>query len=214
MSKLEKLLLRRIPDKHLHTLIPILNSLNNETDEFDRIHIRSTIGGILPYVLFLYGCLMLGGMASNLWMGSRIARLLRKEVVSKSLRVTYKYLLINCANDAMVKCAIVLPFSVAILVTLTWTFGSFWCYAFPLLQDCSAYWTSTMFVLIFYGRYKMASHVGSDISSLDIFEEVHGLTAFWGSVLALAIATVSCNLQSSDWLYYVQVIITLIVRWV
>lgn len=188
-ARIEKLL-NRIPEKHLHTILPIIAGFENDTIDFNRIHIRKSLKAPLPYIIGIYLCILLSGFLANIWMSGSIFRVLRNESISKSLKGTYRYMLVNSVNDAFVKCIVVLPFSLVILVALHWTFGSVWCHSFPLFQDASFYWTSVHFVILFYNRYKMSSHVGSEaIVAPELFEETHGLPAFWGSLLAIIIAT-------------------------
>lgn len=165
---------------------------DNETDKFDQIHVRQSLKRFLPEILFMYLTMAMLGVLGNAWMASSITRSLRNSIEqhSKSLKVTYHYLLINCANDALIKCIIVLPFSVIILISLHWTFGSTWCVAFPIVQDVAFYWTSITYVLLFYFRYKMVSHIGNEVSAQDMFEHSYGLPAYAGSTTALIIALI------------------------
>lgn len=165
---------------------------DNETDKFDQIHVRQSLKNVLPEILFLYLIIAMCGILGNAWMASSIYRGLRSSIEqhSKSLKITYHYLLINCANDALIKCFIVLPFSVVILVSLHWTFGSTWCVSFPIVQDVTFYWTSITYVLIFYFRYKMVSHIGNEVSTAEVFEHSYGLPSYAGSISALIIALI------------------------
>ncbi|KAI1280326.1 hypothetical protein HDE_13660 [Halotydeus destructor] len=188
--KLEKLI-RRIPERHLHTIIPIMMSFDNDTQDFSQVHVRSSLRPYITEIIFLFVLMFTGALLTNAWMVLTIVKQMRSQMskVSKSLKATYIYLMINCANDVLLKAIIVLPFSVTILVSLHWTFGSFWCHCFPLVQDVSFYWTSVSYVMLFYNRYKMAMHIGTDTgSSLDIFDDNYGFPAFWGSLMALFIS--------------------------
>ena len=122
MSTLEKLI-RKIPDGHLHTILPIMAQFDNETQNFNQIHIRKSLKRYIPEIVFVYVLISMLGIIANSWMTFAVVRHIRTSVEqhSKSLKVTYHYLLINCTNDIVIKCLIVLPFSFVILVSLHWT---------------------------------------------------------------------------------------------
>jgi 7 transmembrane receptor (rhodopsin family) len=81
---------------------------------------------IYPLFVTLYLLLTLIGTLSNLAM---IVSLVRK-----SRRESLHGLMINLAFSDLVKCILVLPVSLAVLLIHNWVFGASFCYLLPMLQ--------------------------------------------------------------------------------
>jgi hypothetical protein len=81
---------------------------------------------IYPLFVTLYLLLTLIGTVSNVAM---IISLLRK-----SRREALHGLMVNLALSDLVKCVLVLPVSLAVLLIHNWVFGASFCYLLPMLQ--------------------------------------------------------------------------------
>ncbi|RWS06682.1 prolactin-releasing peptide receptor-like protein [Dinothrombium tinctorium] len=174
--------MRKIEDRHLKTLIPLLKEFHNETDDFTQYHLRNSLRPYFTVIVSIYVFIFMASSCGNLFMSNHILKTRNRR--SKSQQITFDMLFGNCLNDIIIKDFLVLPFSVIILLTLHWTQGAFSCYTFPLIQDACFYATSVTFLLIFYNRYKMASKVGLLGNLEEVCNHNFGLSAFWSISLA------------------------------
>jgi len=81
---------------------------------------------IYPLFVTLYVALALIGTVSNLAMIVSLLRKRRKEPLHG--------LMVNLALSDVVKCVLVLPVSLAVLLIHNWVFGATFCYILPMLQ--------------------------------------------------------------------------------
>jgi hypothetical protein len=81
---------------------------------------------IYPLFVTMYLLLTLIGTLSNVAM---IVSLLRK-----SQREALHGLMFNLAFSDLIKCVLVLPVSLAVLLIHNWVFGASFCYLLPMLQ--------------------------------------------------------------------------------
>lgn len=108
-------------------VIGYLRGHTNNTDELIRPHLRHTFLGCWQYIIFAYLLLVVCGAAFN---SMEIYFIVKYRLYRDA---TYVYL-INLSICDLVKCVVVLPFSVMTLLLQNFLFGNFLCFFMPMLQ--------------------------------------------------------------------------------
>jgi hypothetical protein len=117
-----------IPDKWLNVVAQFIMGLRNDSGlDFSKPHLRPSVARVFPLFVFLYALVVAVGTISNLAVIWTVVkhRLYRNP--------TYGYI-INLAIADIIKCVLVLPISLTILLVQNWIFGSFLCFFLPMLQ--------------------------------------------------------------------------------
>lgn len=125
--------LPQIPGKLLPELIHTMQAFPNDTTDFSKPYIRTSLQKMYPMILTAYVILLLIGVALN------VAMLMRTLNLSKMLRQNQQsfteYLFsANISVFNIVMCLLVVPLSLAIMLIQNWIFGRFLCYTAPILQ--------------------------------------------------------------------------------
>jgi hypothetical protein len=117
-----------IPDKWLNVVAQFVMGLRNDSGlDFSKPHLRPSVARVFPLFVFLYALVVAVGTVSNLAVIWTVVkhRLYRNP--------TYGYI-INLAIADIIKCVLVLPISLTILLVQNWIFGNFLCFFLPMLQ--------------------------------------------------------------------------------
>lgn len=119
--------------KHVWEIIhEFLLGIKDPTLDFREPHIKLSLINVYPLIIFIYSILVLVGLVSNLAVLAHIVyHKLHKDE-------TYAFLLNNCVSD-IVKCVIVIPISLYVLLVNNWVLGELLCSFLPMLQ-VSFYW--------------------------------------------------------------------------
>lgn len=116
------------PDRWLNEIVQFFSGLRNDTGiDFSEPHFRPSVARVYPLFVFLYALVVIVGTISNL---AVIWTVIKHRLYRNP---TYGYI-INLAIADIIKCVIVLPISLTILLVQNWIFGSFLCYFLPMLQ--------------------------------------------------------------------------------
>ncbi|KAJ3626975.1 hypothetical protein MTP99_014384 [Tenebrio molitor] len=90
-------------------------------------HLRPSVAGSYPFILFMYSLLMVTGVALNL---SVFVHIIRNKLYND---VTCSFVLNNVISD-IVKCVVVLPITLYVLLVNNWILGELLCSFLPMLQ--------------------------------------------------------------------------------
>ncbi|XP_021918926.1 prolactin-releasing peptide receptor [Zootermopsis nevadensis] len=138
-----------IPDKVLNVIAQLFLGSKNDTGmDFSKPHLRPSVARVFPLFVFLYTLVVIVGTASNL---AVIWTVIKHRLYRNP---TFGYI-INLAIADIVKCVLVLPISLTILLVQNWIFGSFLCYFLPMLQDIPLHVSMLSFLLIAVDRYRL-----------------------------------------------------------
>ncbi|XP_059486587.1 prolactin-releasing peptide receptor [Neocloeon triangulifer] len=140
----------RLGDQNYQLLVEFFKGLRNNTRDFKSPHLRLSMENIYPLFVTLYMMLTVIGTLSNVVM---IVFLLRK-----SVKEPLHGLMVNLAASDVVKCLLVLPASLAVLLIHNWVFGSTFCYLLPMLQDMPLHVTTLTLVMIAVDRHRKILH--------------------------------------------------------
>jgi hypothetical protein len=117
-----------VPDKWMHVVLQYILGLRNDSGmDFSKPHLRPSVARVFPLFVFLYAMVVIVGTISNI---AVIWTIIKHRLYRNP---TYGYI-INLAIADIVKCVLVLPISLTILLVQNWIFGSFLCYFLPMLQ--------------------------------------------------------------------------------
>lgn len=117
------------PHKFLQEMIRYLNQGTPQNNSFDfrEPQLRYAFTTLYPLFVFLYALIVAVGLFSNCLM---IYAIFRDRLYKDQ---TYCYF-VNLALSDIVKCVLVLPVSLMVLLIQNWIFGSFLCYFLPMMQ--------------------------------------------------------------------------------
>ncbi|XP_053206847.1 uncharacterized protein LOC128391043 [Panonychus citri] len=176
-----------IPTKYLPLIISLMHSFPNETNDFNKIYYRPTLSNYIGPIVTIYLIIFIFSQIFTFLMIKRI--ITYQKSFSVYGRTPFDPLLAVGFNDFFIKGILVLPFSVIILITINWTYGSFLCFTFPMLQDSCFHVTSITYVIIFSRRYKTISKIvlNENFTSLTKYEYV--ISSFWVFTIAWTICT-------------------------
>lgn len=141
--------IQQIPDKYIGYIMHFMLKFQNDTSEFSRPQLRRTFRSSYPLFLVLYGSLFVSSLIGNCWM---VQHIYREKRPRESVCV---YLFANALNDIF-KLLVVMPISLVTLFLHNWVYGSFLCFASPIVQDFPFYLTLLTFVAIACDRYRYA----------------------------------------------------------
>jgi hypothetical protein len=117
-----------VPDKWLNVIAQFMMGLRNDSGvDFSKPYLRPSVTQVFPLFVFLYALVVVVGAVSNvavIW--TVVKHRLYKDP-------TYGYIF-NLATADIIKCVLVLPVSLTILLVQNWIFGSFLCFFLPMLQ--------------------------------------------------------------------------------
>jgi hypothetical protein len=117
-----------VPEKWLSVIAQLMMGLRNDSGvDFSKPFLRQSVTHVFPLFVFLYALVVVVGAVSNvavIW--TVVKRRLYKDP-------TYGYI-VNLATADIIKCVLVLPVSLTILLVQNWIFGSFLCFFLPMLQ--------------------------------------------------------------------------------
>ncbi|XP_037504707.1 prolactin-releasing peptide receptor [Rhipicephalus sanguineus] len=141
--------IEQIPDKYIGYIMHFMLKFQNDTSEFSKPQLRRTFRTSYPLFLVLYGSLFVSSLIANGWM---VLHIYREKQPREAVCV---YLFANALNDIF-KLLVVMPISLVTLFLHNWVFGSFLCFASPIVQDFPFYLTLLTFVAIACDRYRYA----------------------------------------------------------
>lgn len=100
---------------------------NDQTLDLRVPHIKNAFIEIYPFIAVVYGVLIVFGVGSNLTAISYIIyyKLYKDE--------TYAFLLNNCVSD-LIKCVLVLPITLFVVLVNNWVLGELLCPVLPMIQ--------------------------------------------------------------------------------
>ena len=117
-----------IPDKWLSVVAQFIMGLRNDSSlDFSKPYLRPSVTRVFPLFVVLYALVVAVGTVSNV----AVVWTVVKHRLYKY--PTYGYI-INLAIADVIKCVLVLPVSLTILLVQNWVFGSFLCFFLPMLQ--------------------------------------------------------------------------------
>jgi hypothetical protein len=117
-----------VPDKWLNVIAQFMMGARNDSGvDFSKPHLRQSVTHVFPLFVLLYGLVVMFGAVSNL---AVIWTVVKHRLYKDP---TYGYI-VNLATADVIKCVLVLPVSLAILLVQNWIFGSVLCYCLPMLQ--------------------------------------------------------------------------------
>lgn len=102
-------------DKYLHGKEKIAN---NTQHDFSEPIVQEALENYLPFLLLLYGLLMLSGVIENIVL---IAYIVKQKLYHNE---THGFI-INLALCHILQCSLVLPITILIIVLQNWIFGQF-----------------------------------------------------------------------------------------
>lgn len=100
---------------------------NDQSLDFRDPHLKTAFIEVCPLIIFVYGLLVVFGFVSNLVTLAYIVyyKLYKDE--------TYAFLLNNCVSD-IIKCVVVIPISLFVLLVHNWVLGELLCPVVPMIQ--------------------------------------------------------------------------------
>lgn len=121
-----------LPHKWVDVVADYLRGFRNDTTDFNRPQLRSSVRHTYPAFVCGYSALIMAGALCNAYVLAIVAR--------KRLYATdpvYVYVA-NLAVTGIVECVSVLPISLMVLLVQNWIFGRFLCFFLPMLQVLSS----------------------------------------------------------------------------
>ncbi|XP_072389189.1 prolactin-releasing peptide receptor [Diabrotica undecimpunctata] len=126
---------------------PLLLGVNDTELDLRKPHIKAVVINSYPYVIFIYGLLICLGVSGNLFM---FAYIINKKLYKDE---TYSFLLNNALSDT-VKCVVVLPLSLYVLLVKNWVLGELLCSFMPMIQDIPQHTSTLTFILLAWDRFR------------------------------------------------------------
>ncbi|XP_057334888.1 uncharacterized protein LOC130673720 isoform X4 [Microplitis mediator] len=119
-----------IPSKYYETIAHYILGLKNLSSKHDlsKPMLRLSVIKIYPLLILIYSVLIAVGVAANITMIIHISK-------NKLYRDPTYAFLINIAISDIIKCIIVLPITLAVLLIQNWVFGKFLCLSLAMIQD-------------------------------------------------------------------------------
>ncbi|XP_030754659.1 orexin receptor type 1-like [Sitophilus oryzae] len=106
---------------------------------------KKSLEGIASYIVFAYGTLLTYGILSNVLLFFHIIQYrLYKDP-------TYSFIINNAVSD-IVKCVVVLPITLYVLLVQNWMLGELLCTFLPMLQDIPLHVTMLTYVCLAWDR--------------------------------------------------------------
>ncbi|XP_967232.2 orexin/Hypocretin receptor type 1 [Tribolium castaneum] len=114
-------------------------------------HLRPSVASSYPFILFMYSLLIVTGVALNV---SVFIHIVRNKLQND---VTCSFVLNNVISD-IVKCVVVLPITLYVLLINNWILGELLCSFLPMLQDIPMHTTTLTFLLMAWDRLRFIRH--------------------------------------------------------
>ena len=129
----------------------INNNDRNETVDFHRPYIKTTLRYVYPLFIFLHACVALVGTFGNLTVFIVIMR-------GKLYNNPQFFFIANLALSDIIKSAIVLPITLGNLLLQNWIFGSFLCFFLPMMHSFPIHASMLTYMMIAIDRYRFIVH--------------------------------------------------------
>ncbi|XP_057334880.1 neuropeptide F receptor isoform X3 [Microplitis mediator] len=144
-----------IPSKYYETIAHYILGLKNLSSKHDlsKPMLRLSVIKIYPLLILIYSVLIAVGVAANITMIIHISK-------NKLYRDPTYAFLINIAISDIIKCIIVLPITLAVLLIQNWVFGKFLCLSLAMIQDIPFHVSMLTYLLIATDRYRLLSDPG------------------------------------------------------
>lgn len=110
-------------------------------------HLKESLAGIASHIIFAYGLLVVYGILSNIIL---FVYILHNKLYKDP---TYAFIINNIVSD-VIKCAVVLPITLYVLLIQNWTLGELLCTFLPMLQDMPLHVTVLNYTCLAWDRYK------------------------------------------------------------
>lgn len=118
-----------VPKQVWEILHEFLLGIKDPTLDLREPHLKLSFASTYVLIIFVYAVLVLGGFLGNVAVLAHITynKLHRNE--------TYAFLLNNCVSD-IIKCVVVIPISLFVLLIQNWVLGEMLCSILPMIQVC------------------------------------------------------------------------------
>ncbi|VEN37370.1 unnamed protein product [Callosobruchus maculatus] len=116
-----------IPPHVWAILHELLLGVGDQTLDLREAHLKTSFAKIYPFVIFVYGLIVAIALLTNLYVFIHIVRLKLYN------NCTYGFLLNNVISD-IVKCIVVIPVSLYVLLVQNWVLGELLCSFLPMIQ--------------------------------------------------------------------------------
>lgn len=117
-----------LPQKWTDVVVEYLKGFRNDTTDFNRPQLRSSVRHTYPAFVCSYSALIMAGALCNVYVLAIVAR---KRLYNADPVYVY---VANLAVTGIVECVSVLPISLMVLLVQNWIFGRFLCFFLPMLQ--------------------------------------------------------------------------------
>ncbi|VVC44881.1 G protein-coupled receptor, rhodopsin-like,GPCR, rhodopsin-like, 7TM [Cinara cedri] len=141
-----------LPSKWVPVVIDYLKGFRNDTTDFNRAQLRSSVQTTYPAFVCGYSALIMAGTLCNAYV---LAIVIRKRLYAADPVYVY---VANLALTGIVECVSVLPISLMVLLIQNWAFGRFMCYFLPMLQDVPIHVMMLTFLVMAFDRFKHLKH--------------------------------------------------------
>ncbi|XP_025204296.1 prolactin-releasing peptide receptor [Melanaphis sacchari] len=141
-----------LPHKWVAVVADYLRGFRNDTTDFNRPQLRSSVRHTYPAFVCGYSALIMAGALCNAYVLAIVAR---KRLYAADPVYVY---VANLAVTGIVECVSVLPISLMVLLVQNWIFGRFLCFFLPMLQDVPTHVIMLTFLLMAIDRYKHLKH--------------------------------------------------------
>lgn len=119
------------PDNSLLTIVHVLSGVHNDTSSLARPELKASLASAAPLYITMYAVLVICGASANIAVLITVARGWMRGGAGRDTTCGY---VANLALADLIKCLLVLPVSLVLLLVRNWVFGSFLCYFAPMLQ--------------------------------------------------------------------------------
>ncbi|XP_060524401.1 orexin/Hypocretin receptor type 1 [Cylas formicarius] len=112
---------------------------------------KKSLESAAAYIIFVYGLLAVYGVFSNLML---FVHILRYRLYKDP---TFSFIINNVVSDVM-KCVVVLPMTLYVLLVQNWMLGELLCTFLPMIQDIPLHVTMLTYVFLSWDRYRYLRH--------------------------------------------------------
>lgn len=116
-----------VPPQVWEMLHEFLLGIKNPELDLREPHLKPSLRKIYPFIIFMYSVLLAVGVLSNL---AVFIHIVRHKLYKDG---TYSFILNNVISD-VIKCVIILPISLYVLLIQNWMLGELLCSFLPMLQ--------------------------------------------------------------------------------
>lgn len=117
-----------LPPKWVPVVVDFLKGFRNDTTDFNRLQLRTSVQHSYPAFVCGYSALIMAGALCNAYV---LATVVRKRLYAADPVNVY---VANLAITGIIECVSVLPVSLMVLLIQNWIFGRFLCFFLPMLQ--------------------------------------------------------------------------------